>query len=381
MTEADTPEPTREPAEEPTPAQALRHAVEAGRLQPDEGQAEAAERLTRLSHEIERWKGGRSGLFRRRRETPRGLYLYGGVGTGKSLMMDMFFDAAPIEAKRRVHFHQFLHELQARLTIERQGKGRDPALRVARAIARQARLLCFDELQVTDVGDAMILGRLFENLIGEGVVIVATSNRHPTELYKNGLNRQLFEPFIDLMVRALDVMKLDSGRDYRLERLESAPVYYAPLGPDAARSMDETFARLTLGAKPQSCDLTIQGRTLHIPREAAGVARLTFAQLCARPLGAADYYALAETFHTVMIDGTPLLTAEKRDQAKRFSTLIDQLYEVKTKLVMSAAAEPDELYPQGDYAFEFQRTVSRLMEMRSHDYLAAQRKSDETGDA
>jgi cell division protein ZapE len=380
VSEADTPEPTREPAEELTPAQALRQAVEAGRLQPDDGQAEAAERLTRLSHEIERWKGGRSGLFRRRRETPRGLYLYGGVGTGKSLMMDMFFDAAPIEAKRRVHFHQFLHELQARLTIERQGKDRDPAPRVAKAIAKETRLLCFDELQVTDVGDAMILGRLFENLIGEGVVMVATSNRHPTELYKNGLNRQLFEPFIDLMVSALDVMKLDSGRDYRLERLESAPLYYAPLGPEAQRSMDETFARLTLGAKPQSCDLTIQGRTLHIPREAAGVARLSFAQLCAGPLGAADYYALAETFHTVMIDGTPLLTQEKRDQAKRFSTLIDQLYEVKTKLVMSAAAEPDGLYPQGDYAFEFQRTVSRLMEMRSHDYLAAQRKSDEAGD-
>ncbi len=375
MNEANTPEPS--PA--PTPALALHQAVEAGRLQPDEGQAEAAERLTRLSQEIERWKGGGSGLFGRRRETPRGLYLYGGVGTGKSLMMDMFFDAAPIEAKRRVHFHQFLHELQARLTKERERKDRDPAPKVAKAIAKETRLLCFDELQVTDVGDAMILGRLFENLFAEGVVMVATSNRHPTELYKNGLNRQLFEPFIDLMVTTLDVMKLDSGRDYRLERLESAPVYYAPLGPDAERAMDETFARLTLGAKPQSCDLTVQGRTLHIPREAAGVARLTFKELCARPLGAADYYALAQTFHTVMIDETPLLTTDKRDQAKRFSTLIDQLYEVKTKLVMSAATEPDGLYPQGDYSFEFQRTVSRLMEMRSHDYLAAERKSDEAG--
>lgn len=385
MNEAPAPQPSPEQTPDLTPAQspaqALREAVQAGRLQPDEGQAEAAERLTRLSQEIQRWKGGRSGLFRRRRETPRGLYLYGGVGTGKSLMMDMFFDAAPIEAKRRVHFHQFLHELQARLTLERQRKDADPAPKVARAIARETRLLCFDELQVTDVGDAMILGRLFENLFAEGVVMVATSNRHPTELYRNGLNRQLFEPFIDLMVDALDVMKLDSGRDYRLERLESAPVYYAPLGPDATRAMDETFARLTMGAKPQSCDLTVQGRTLHIPREAAGVARLTFKELCARPLGAADYYALAETFHTVMIDETPLLTTDKRDQAKRFSTLIDQLYEVKTKLVMSAAAGADALYPAGDYAFEFQRTVSRLMEMRSHEYLAAPRKSDEAGGA
>ncbi|MEQ8432751.1 MAG: cell division protein ZapE [Oceanicaulis sp.] len=371
--------PSQEPTPEQSPAQALREAVEAGRLQPDEGQAEAAERLTRLCQEIRRWKGGGSGLFGRRRETPRGLYLYGGVGTGKSLMMDMFFDAAPIKAKRRVHFHQFLHELQVRLTKERQRKDADPAPKVARAIARETRLLCFDELQVTDVGDAMILGRLFENLFAEGVVMVATSNRHPTELYRNGLNRQLFEPFIDLMVDTLDVMKLDCGRDYRLERLESAPVYYAPLGPDAERAMDETFARLTLGAKPQSCDLTVQGRMLHIPREAAGVARLTFKELCARPLGAADYYALAETFHTVMIDETPLLTTDKRDQAKRFSTLIDQLYEVKTKLVMSAAAQADALYPEGDYAFEFQRTVSRLMEMRSHEYLAAERKSDEAG--
>ncbi|MGJ3232047.1 MAG: cell division protein ZapE [Oceanicaulis sp.] len=360
-----------------TPAEALRAAVADGRLEPDEGQAQAAERLTRLATEIEPWKGGKAGLFGRRRPSPRGLYLYGGVGTGKSLMMDLFFEAAPIAEKRRVHFHQFLQEIQARLTAERDRKDRDPAPKVAKAVARETRLLCFDELQVTDVGDAMILGRLFETLFAEGVVVVATSNRHPSELYKHGLNRQLFEPFIDLILDTLDVMKLDSGRDYRLERLESAPVYYAPLGPEATRAMDETFDKLTLGAKPQSCDLTIKGRVLHVPREAAGVARLTFAELCDRPLGAADYFKLAETFHTVMIDDAPLLAPDKRDQAKRFATFIDQLYEVKTKLVMSAEAEPDALYPEGDYAFEFQRTVSRLMEMRSHDYLAAERKTGE----
>ncbi|MFW5660287.1 MAG: cell division protein ZapE [Oceanicaulis sp.] len=361
-----------------TPAEALRRAVAEGRLEPDEGQAEAAERLSALAEKIADWKGGKAGLFGRRRPAPRGLYLYGGVGTGKSLMMDLFFEAAPIEAKRRVHFHQFLQEIQARLTAERERKNRDPAPKVAQAMAKETRLLCFDELQVTDVGDAMILGRLFETLFTEGVVVVATSNRHPTELYKHGLNRQLFEPFIDLIVNTLDVMKLDSGRDYRLERLESAPVYYSPLGPEATRAMDETFDKLTLGAKPQSCDLTIKGRVLHIPREAAGVARLSFAELCGRPLGAADYFKLAETFHTVMIDDAPLLTPDKRDQAKRFATLIDQLYEVKTKLVMSAAAEPENLYPQGDYAFEFERTVSRLMEMRSREYLAAERKTGET---
>jgi cell division protein ZapE len=356
-----------------TPAEALASAVEAGRLQADEAQAQAAERLTVLATEIAQWKGGKSGLFSRSRPGPRGLYLWGGVGTGKSLMMDLFFETAPIEAKRRVHFHQFLQELQRRLTAERARKDRDPAPRVAQAIAKETRLLCFDELQVTDVGDAMILGRFFETLLAEGVVIIATSNRPPDDLYKNGLNRQLFLPFIDLLKDRLDVMRLDSGRDYRLERLEAAPVFYMPLGQAADTAMDETFDRLTMGAKARACEIDVGGRTLPVPRESAGVARFTFTELCDQPLGPADYLALADAFHTVMIDHVPLLTPDRRDQAKRFVTLIDALYEVKTKLVMSAAAEPGALYPEGDYAFEFQRTASRLMEMRSHDYLAAER--------
>lgn len=362
-----------------TPRKALAAAVEAGRLQPDAAQAEAAEHLTRLSAEIADWKGGRGGLFKRNTPSPRGVYLWGGVGTGKSLMMDLFFETAPIEAKRRVHFHQFLQELQRRLTAERDRKDRDPAPRVARAIAKETRLLCFDELQVTDVGDAMILGRFFETLLEEGAVVVATSNRAPDDLYKDGLNRQLFEPFIDLIKDRLDVRRLDSGRDYRLERLESAPVYATPLGPEADAAMDAAFERLTLGAKARPCDITVGGRTLEVPREAAGVARFSFAELCDRALGPADYLALAERFHTIMIDSTPALTPDRRDQAKRFVTLIDALYEVKTKLVMSAAAEPADLYPDGDYAFEFQRTASRLMEMRSHDYLAAQRRETAKG--
>lgn len=359
-----------------TPAEALTKAVEEGRLQADEAQAEAAERLTRLAAEIADWRGGKSGLFSRSRTSPRGVYLWGGVGTGKSLMMDLFFQAAPIEARRRVHFHQFLQELQRRLTAERERKDRDPAPKVAKAIAKETRLLCFDELQVTDVGDAMILGRFFETLLAEGAVIVATSNRHPDALYENGLNRQLFEPFIDLIKDQLDVMKLDSGRDYRLQRLEAAPVYYAPLGSDADQAMDDAFDRLTLGAKARDCELDVGGRTLFVPREAAGVARFSFTELCDRPLGPADYLTLADAFHTVMIDHVPELTPARRDQAKRFVTLIDALYEVKTKLVMSAAAEPADLYPDGDYAFEFQRTASRLMEMRSHEYLAAERKAE-----
>lgn len=358
-----------------TPVQALAAAIETGRLQPDPAQAEAAERLTRLCDEIGAWKGGRSGLFGRTGASPRGVYLWGGVGTGKSLMMDLFFEAAPIAAKRRVHFHEFLQELQRRLTAERARKDRDPAPRVARAIAKEARLLCFDELQVTDVGDAMILGRFFQILLEEGAVIVATSNRQPDDLYKNGLNRQLFEPFIALIKERLDVMRLDSGRDYRLERLEAAPVYYAPLGAKADAAMDDTFDRLTLGAKPRACVLDVGGRRLEIPREAAGVARFTFAELCDRPLGPGDYLTLADRFHTVMIDHAPRLTPERRDQAKRFATLIDALYEVKTKLVMSAAQEPQALYTEGDYAFEFQRTASRLMEMRSRAYLALERRT------
>ena len=367
MTSADVPS--------DAPSEVLAAAVESGALQPDAAQAVVAERLTALCADIAEWKGGGSGLFSRSRPSPKGVYLWGGVGTGKSLLMDLFFDAAPIEAKRRVHFHQFLQELQRRLTAERARKDRDPAPKVAKAIAKETRLLCFDELQVTDVGDAMILGRFFETLLGQGAVIVATSNRRPEDLYKDGLNRQLFQPFIDLITARLEVMELDCGRDYRLERLEAAPVYHTPLGEPADAAMDATFERLTLGAKARACTLQIGGRALDVPREAAGVARFTFAELCDRPLGPADYLAVAETFHTVMLEQVPRLTPERRDQAKRFATLIDALYEVKTKLVMSAAAAPENLYPQGDYAFEFQRTASRLMEMRSHEYLAAERKA------
>ena len=359
-----------------TPSEALAKAVKDGQLHADPAQKEAASRLTTLAEYIAVWKGGKKGLLGRSRPTPKGLYLWGGVGTGKSLMMDLFYDHAPIEKKRRVHFHQFLQDMQARITKERTKKASDPLPRVAKQIAKETRLLCFDELQVTDVGDAMVLGRVFQTLFEEGVVMVATSNRPPADLYKNGLNRQLFEPFIYLIEDRLDVFHLDSGRDYRLERLEAAPVYYTPLGEEADAAMDATFERLTMGAKPKRCEITVQGRTLVIEREAAEVARLSFAELCDRPLGPADYYALAVNFHTLMIDHIPLLTPDKRDQAKRFVTLIDQLYEVKTKLVCSAAAEPDALYPEGDYAFEFQRTVSRLMEMRSHDYLAAERRLD-----
>ena len=296
-----------------TPAEQLANAVERGDLAADPTQAEAARLLNDLWHQIQAWNGGRKGLFGRKRTTPRGIYLYGGVGTGKSMLMDLFYETAPVAQKRRVHFHEFLQEVQGRLTAERARKDRDPAPRVAQAIANEVRLLCFDELQVTDVGDAMILGRLFKGLFEAGVVVVATSNREPDALYKDGLNRQLFLPFIEMIKAQLTVFELDSGRDYRLERLERAPVYYTPLGPDADAAMDAMFASLTTGAMVRPCTVGVGGRTLEVPHAAAGVARFTFEALCDRPLGPADYLALTDRFHTVMIDHTPVLSAANFD--------------------------------------------------------------------
>lgn len=356
------------------PSRALEEGIAGGRLTEDGGQRAIALYLDTLIEDIESWKGGKSGLFRKSSPPPKGLYLWGGVGTGKSLLTDLFHDAVTLKAKRRTHFHSFMQDVHARIARERATKKGEPLIAVADQIAGETRLICFDELQVTNVADAMILGRLFERLFDKGVVVIATSNRHPSELYKDGLNRQLFEPFIAMIEAKLDVMRLDSGRDYRLERLSAAPVYYTPLDADADAAMDAAFARLTLGARPQSCTLTIQGRTLEITREAAGVARFSFAELCARPLGAADYLMLAETFHTILIDHVPVMSPRKRDEAARFVTLIDALYDTRAKLVMSAEAEPSGLYPAGDGAFEFERTASRLMEMRSLEYLAAERR-------
>jgi len=232
-------------------------------------------------------------------------------------------------------------------------------------------------VQVTDIADAMILGRLFERLFAEDVVIVATSNRPPDELYKNGLNRQLFLPFIELLKHKLDLVQLAGPRDYRLERLMAAPVWYAPLGPAADEAMERAWLRLTHGAKPQAVVLDVGGRALRVEREAAGVARFTFEDLCARPLGAADYLEVAERFHTVLLENIPRLTPVNREEAARFRTLIDALYEAKVKLVASAEAEPQLLYPAGDQSFEFERTASRLMEMRSESYLASPRRDAE----
>ncbi|HVY89096.1 MAG TPA: cell division protein ZapE [Hyphomonadaceae bacterium] len=353
-----------------------------GLLAPDPAQAEAVAKLDALEKALV----GSQGWFGEKKH--KGLYLWGGVGRGKSMLMDLFFEAARVKEKRRVHFHDFMLEVHAfifewrKLTQDERrkhpahvrGAGDDPMPATARHFADNAALLCFDEFHVNQIADAMILGRLFEQLFDRGVTVVATSNRKPSDLYKDGINRQLFLPFIKRLEEELDVVELKAARDYRLERLTAAPVYYCPLGRGADAHMDAAFARLTAGAAPSPESIDVGGRTLKVPRQAMGVARASFEDLCAHPLGAADYLALARHYHTVLIDRVPKMTVDQRTWAARFVTLIDALYESKTKLVMSAGAEPDDLYPAGDGAFEFQRTASRLHEMRSADYLAAERE-------
>ena len=376
-------------AEETTgsgPLPAYRAQRDAGLLQRDPAQQLAAEKLQALWHALQddRPAGGgsgwqaRLGLARRRDDPPQGLYLFGPVGTGKSMLMDLFFRSVALEKKRRVHFHAFMIEVHERLHRWRQGakegaaRGErgDPLPEIARDIAAEAWLLCFDEFHVVNIADAMILGRLFEGLFAAGSVVVATSNWPPDRLYEGGLQRERFLPFVRLVQDRMDVLQLDGGRDYRRDRLRTLPVYHAPLGPAASAALDRAFAELTDGAKPQPVALTVKGRVLEVPA-ARGVARLDFEALCARPLGAEDYLAIARRFHTVLLDGVPALGESNRNEARRFMLLVDALYESRTRLVVAAAAPPDRLYPSGDGAEEFKRTASRLMEMRSAEYLAA----------
>ncbi|MEE2920942.1 cell division protein ZapE [Hyphomonas sp.] len=358
--------------------------IGSGQLTPDPVQAEAASALDDLAHRLANRKTG--GWFSKA-ETVTGLYMWGGVGRGKSMLMDLFFEHAPVAARRRVHFHEFMAEVHDRLDAWRRltpderkrsewrvkGAGDDPIAPVAKQIASEANLLCFDEFQVTQIADAMVLARLFDALFERAVTVVATSNRHPDDLYKDGINRPLFLPFIDHLKTHCRILELASDRDYRLDRLIEAPVWYAPLGPEAETALEAAWDRLTLGAEPQHCVLTVKGRKLDVPREAAGVAWFSFEELCARPLGSRDYLAIAANFNTVILSGIPKLGPENRNEAARFVALIDAFYEARIKLVASAAAEPEHLYPEGDGSFEFERTASRLHEMRSTDYLAEAR--------
>ncbi len=356
----------------------------------DPAQELAVEKLQSLHFKLEGYRPttGRSGLMARlgfgKRGTdtdpPQGLYIFGDVGRGKSMLMDLFFDGVQVERKRRVHFHAFMQEIQERLHAWRKdNKGsdaNDPMPKIAQAVAEETWLLCFDEFHVTNIADAMILGRLFEALFKEGVVIVSTSNWAPGDLYKNGLQRDRFLPFIALIKEKLDILELSSETDYRLIRMKGMPVYYTPLNAHTDEALKAAFQRLEGGSQGHPDSLSVKGRTISVSRAGNGVAWFTYEELCQQPLGPGDYLAIAKRYHTIVLAGIPQLSPTKRDEAKRLMTLIDALYEHRTKLVASAEAAPSSLYPQGKEAFEFMRTVSRMTEMQSQDYI----EGDHLGD-
>lgn len=360
--------------------------IDAGELQSDPAQLSAAKAL---DHLIERIgvNSSKKVFFWQKRKIVKGLYLWGGVGRGKSMLMDWFFEAAPMVSKSRVHFHAFMLEVHDHIGRWRKlsdsekrasenyvrGAGDDPIAPVAKYIAQKSALLCFDEFHVTDITDAMILSRLFKALWARGVIVVATSNREPDGLYKNGLNRDLFEPFIKLMPEYLHIHEFAGETDHRLRQLSAAPVYYSPLGAGTETAIEAAWNRLTGMAIARPTTLKVQGRELVLENTAAGTARTSFQRLCGQPLGPADYLKLAHSFQTLILENVPQMDRDMKNEAKRFVTLIDALYETRTKLVMSAEVGPQELYNTGDGSFEFERTASRLMEMRSEDYLGSRR--------
>ena len=379
------------------PLPAYRARVAAGLLAPDEAQAFAAETLQDLWRRLRGYdpqpgagedNGGGllARLFRRRpaeddaEGAPQGLYLVGEVGRGKSMLMDLFFACADVRRKKRLHFHQFMQQAHRRIHAWKQQNGEassarsphdaDPIPPLADGIVAEAALLCFDEFQVHDIADAMILGRLFEALFARGVVVVATSNTAPDDLFKGRPGRDAFLPFIDLIKRRLEVLHIEAARDYRRERIRGLPTWHVPADARAERALDAAFAELSGQAHGTPCHLELLGRRLEVPQAARGVARFDFETLCGRALGPADYLAIATHFHTLVLDGVPRLGPENFDKARRFITLVDALYEHRCKLVAAAEAQPDTLYERGENAAMFGRTASRLIEMQSQDYLA-----------
>lgn len=359
--------------------------VAEGRLDADPAQRAIVEKLDQLAERLEAHRLARKGsalgwLFGKKEPAApiKGLYLWGSVGRGKTMLVDLFHDSLHVQRKRRAHFHAFMADVHQRIHAWRQRakagevKGDDPIQPVAEALANEAWVLCFDEFAVTDIADAMILGRLFQALFARGVVILATSNVEPSRLYHNGLNRALFLPFIGLIEQQMQVVRLDARHDYRLEKLAGHPVYYAPADAAARTALDAIFSELAGGQRIAPRKIDLGGRYLELSAAAGGVARANFADLCDKPLGAVDFLALARNFHTLVLDDIPVLDFERRNQTKRFITLIDILYEHHVKLIASAAAEPTGLYhaATGHEIFEFDRTVSRLIEMRSESYLA-----------
>lgn len=365
--------------------------IASGEIKEDPVQREAVRHLdllnTRLAEtRLASKKSSLGWLFAKKKNqlwsAVKGLYMWGGVGRGKTMLMDLFYEVTVIHRKRRVHFHEFMTDVHERIHEHRQAhkrgevKGDDPIPPVASQIAAETRLLLFDEFSVTDIADAMILGRLFTQLFEKGVIVVATSNVNPSNLYKDGLNRQLFIPFITMLKSQVEVLHLDSPTDYRLEKLAGAPVYVTPLGEEADVEMDRLWTKLTHGMKSHAEELENKGRKIPVPRVASGAARFTFDELCMQPLGASDYLRIANAYSTVFIDHIPVLSKARRNEAKRFINLIDTLYDNGIRLVVSAEAEPPDLYvsEDGTEAFEFDRTSSRLIEMRSEAYLAGDRR-------
>lgn len=342
-------------------------------IEPDAAQAALATRLDALETELAAYRPKSSVLakvFSKAPMAPKGLYIWGSVGRGKTMLMDLFFEETSFEPRRRVHFHEFMADVHDRIGNARAKVPGDPIPYVAEGIAKEARLLCFDEMHVTDIADAMILGRLFDALFAAGTVVVTTSNARPSDLYKNGLNRQLFLPFIAELEQRLEVIELGAQKDFRLDKLSGAKLYFYPADDAAKAALDDHWERLTghHPGKPQVIE--VKGRKVVVPMASMGVARFHFADLCDKPLGANDYLHIAHAFHTVLIDDIPMLTPDRRDVARRFVNLVDAFYDNRICLIASAAAEPSALYPKGDGSDLFQRTASRLTEMRSEAYLA-----------
>ncbi len=343
-----------------------------GEIEADAAQAAIAARLDALSQALEGLGNGNGRLkrlFAKSPSPPKGLYIHGAVGRGKTMLMDLFYEETAFAPKRRAHFHEFMADVHDRIGAARQSVPGDPIPHVAKALASEARLLCFDELHVTDIADAMILGRLFRGLFDAGTIVVATSNAHPSQLYKHGLNRQLFLPFIAMIESHMEVVSLNAQKDFRLDKLAGNPLYFTPLDAASRAALDGHWNRLTGRHPGKAMTIDVKGRALAVPLASMGVARFDFADLCDRPLGANDYLHLAHAFHTVIIDGIPVIDPGRRDVARRFINLIDAFYDNGTCLIASAAAEPGALYPSGHGADLFERTASRLMEMRSEGYL------------